>query len=260
MLIVERRVSLPFAAFRDRTDAGRALARVFCPQIRHTEGGQVAQGGGESRRAPPVAQIQGEREEESADERCCDIVLAVPRGGVAVAAPLAEALHAPLDLLIVRKLPIPDSPEAGFGAVALDGSVVLNEPLVRDLGLSPRQIDAVVKEVLAEVRRRAREYAGHDRPPDVRGKRVRLVDDGLASGFTMTAAARMVKQGEPARMTLCVPVSPRDSLKAVEPYFDEVQCLIEQARPPFAVASFYQDFRDLTDEEVRAILEGMSAR
>jgi putative phosphoribosyl transferase len=236
MLSIQRRVSRPFAAFQDRTEAGRALARAVCPQV-----------------SQPAA---------SEEERRCNAVLAVPRGGVAVAAPLAEALHAPLDLLIVRKLPIPDSPEAGFGAVALDGSVVLNEPLVRDLGLSRPQIDAVVKGVLAEVRRRAREYAGHARPPepDVRGKRVWLVDDGLASGFTMIAAARMVKQCEPARMTLCVPVSPHNSLKAVEPYFDEVQCLIEQAHPPFAVASFYEDFHDLTDEQVRAIVLGFRRR
>lgn len=234
MLIVQKKVSRPFAAFRDRTDAGQALARAVCPQV------------------PASA--------KSEDERRSNVVLAVPRGGVAVAAPLAEALQAPLDLLIVRKLPIPDSPEAGFGAVALDGSVVLNEPLVRDLGLSRPQIDAIVKEVLAEVRRRAREYTGHDRPPDVRGKRVWLVDDGLASGFTMIAAARMVQQCEPARMTLCVPVSPRNSLKAVEAYFDEVQCLIEQAHPPFAVASFYEDFRDLTDDQVRAIVPGFRSR
>ena len=181
-------------------------------------------------------------------------MLAVPRGGVAVAAPLAEALRAPLELLFVRKLPMPHSPEAGFGAVALDGHVVLNEPLVRELDLPPQRMDAIVEEVLAEVRRRAKEYTGHDRPPEVRGKQVYLVDDGLASGFTMIAAARMVKECGPSRMTLCVPVSPRDSLHAVEPYFDDLYCLIEQARPPFAVASFYEDFHDLTDDEVRAIL------
>jgi predicted phosphoribosyltransferase len=88
----------------------------------------------------------------------------------------------------------------------------------------------------------------------VGGKRVYLVDDGLATGFTMIAAARMVKARGPSRMTLCVPVSPHDSLRAVEPYFDDLCCLIEQAHAPFAVASFYEDFHDLTDDEVRAIL------
>jgi predicted phosphoribosyltransferase len=219
MQTVLQRVTRPFAAFRDRADAGRALARA----VPHLEG-------------------------EAA------VVLAVPRGGVAVAAPLARALRAPLELMLVRKLPMPHSPEAGFGAVALDGHVVLNEPLLRLLDLPAELVDAIVAETLAEVRRRAKEYTGSDRPPEVRGKRVYLVDDGLASGFTMIAAARMVKECGPSRMALCVPVSPRDSLRAVEPYFDDLFCLIEQARPPFAVASFYEDFRDLTDAEVRAIL------
>ena len=219
MRTILRKVTRPFAAFRDRADAGRALSRA-------------------------VPRLQG------ADAA----VLAVPRGGVAVAAPLAEALRAPLELMLVRKLPMPHSPEAGFGAVALDGRVVLNEPLVRQLDLPPERMDAIVEEVLAEVRRRAKEYTGRDHPPEVRGKQVYLVDDGLASGFTMIAAARMIKECGPSRMTLCVPVSPHDSLRAVEPYFDDLYCLIEQARPPFAVASYYEDFHDLTDDEVRAIL------
>jgi predicted phosphoribosyltransferase len=219
MQTVLQKVTRPFVAFRDRADAGRALARA-------------------------ASHLQGEDA----------VVLAVPRGGVAVAAPLAKALHAPLELMSVRKLPIPHSPEAGFGAVALDGHVVLNEPLVRQLELPPERISAIVEETLAEVRRRAKEYTGSDRPPEVLGKHACLVDDGLASGFTMIAAARMVKDCGPSRMTLCVPVSPRDSLRAVEPYFDDLLCLIEQAHPPFAVASFYEDFRDLTDAQVRALL------
>ena len=220
MRTILRRVTRPFTAFSNRAEAGRALAAAVAlvpdPEAR---------------------------------------VLAVPRGGVEVALPLAEALGAPLELAMVRKLPMPYSPEAGFGAVALDGSVVLNEPLVRELGLLPSQISPIVQEVLAEVRRRAKEYAGHDRPPDVGGRRVYVVDDGLASGYTMIAAAKMVRKREPARMALCVPVSPRDSLDAVEPYFDEMHCLIEQERPPFAVASFYARFNDLTDAEVRAMLK-----
>jgi putative phosphoribosyl transferase len=219
MRTVLRKVTRPYAAFRDRADAGRALTRA----VPHLQGADA-------------------------------VVLAVPRGGVAVAAPLAEALRAPLELMLVRKLPMPHSPEAGFGAVALDGTVVLNEPLARLLDLPPERVNSIVEETLAEVRRRAREYTGRDQPPEVRGKQVYLVDDGLASGFTMIAAARMVKECGPSRMTLCVPVSPRDSLRAVEPYFDDLCCLIEQAHPPFAVASFYEDFHDLTDDEVRAIL------
>ena len=168
---------------------------------------------------------------------------------------LADVLMAPLELIFVRKLPIPHSPEAGFGAVALDGSTILNERALRHLHLSKTQIDRIVQEVQAELHRRSREYGGHDRTPDARGKLVYMVDDGLASGYTMMAAAEMIRRQEPQRITLCVPVSPMSSIRAAEPYFDEIYCLIAQANPPFAVASFYADFRDLTDAQVGAILK-----
>ncbi|KPJ62003.1 MAG: hypothetical protein AMS15_05345 [Planctomycetes bacterium DG_23] len=183
------------------------------------------------------------------------IVLALPRGGAPVGEPLARALRAPLNPVMVRKLPIPYSPEAGFGAVALDGSVVLNDDLVRRAGLSRRQIDSIVQQVLEEVRRRAQEYLGDYRPPEAQGKCVYLVDDGLASGYSMIAAARMVRQQKPRRLILSVPVSPAHSLPLVEPYFDEIYCLFCQTHLPFAVASFYADFHDLTDQEVRQTLE-----
>ncbi|MFW6107170.1 MAG: phosphoribosyltransferase [bacterium] len=214
-------VPRPFVAFRDRAEAGCRLRDAIEP-------------------APDVPSI----------------VLAVPRGGVPVAEPLARALDAPLELALVRKLPIPDSPEAGFGAVGLDGEPVLNEPMVSRLGLSEDQIEAVVSEVVAEVRRRSRAYTGHDRPPKVDGRRVFLVDDGLATGYTMIAAAQMVRRHEPERTVLAVPVSPLGSLRQVAGYVDDVICLIGQEHPPFAVASFYADFRDLSDREVRRILAG----
>jgi putative phosphoribosyl transferase len=183
------------------------------------------------------------------------LVLALPRGGVPVGEPLAQALASPLEIVSVRKLPIPFSPEAGFGAVALDGSVVLNDDLVRRAGLSRRQIDSIVQQVLEEVRRRAQEYLGDYRSPKVQGKCVYVVDDGLASGYSMIAAAKMVRQREPRRLILCVPVSPAHSLRLVEPYFDEIYCLISQTHLTFAVASFYADFHDLSDQEVRQTLE-----
>jgi predicted phosphoribosyltransferase len=121
-------------------------------------------------------------------------------------------------------------------------------------GVSQRERDRIVADVLAEVRRRSVAYVGHDRPPNVRGRRVYMVDDGLASGYTMIAAAQMVRRQEPAQLFLAVPVSPVGSLRAAEPYFDDVTCLIAQATHPFAVASFYADFHDMSDDEVREVL------
>ncbi|MFW6158834.1 MAG: phosphoribosyltransferase [Planctomycetota bacterium] len=221
---IGRTVRRPFPLFVDRKDAGQTLAEL------------VHAG------ADPDARV-----------------LAIPRGGVPVAAPLARALHTPLDVVVVRKLPIPSSPEAGFGAVALDGSTVLNDELVTDLGLTAPAIDAIKEDVLAEVRRRARQYRGDDRPPDVDGRHVYLVDDGLASGYTMLAAVRSARRAGAGPVTLCVPVSPIGSLGLVGPHVDQVFCFVAQERPPFAVASFYRDFSDLTDDNVRRLLTGAPA-
>jgi putative phosphoribosyl transferase len=183
------------------------------------------------------------------------VVFALPRGGVPVAEPICEALEAPMELALVRKLPVPWSPEVGFGAVAIDGTRLLNHHLLDHFSLSQSQIDSVTKAVLEEVRRRATEYLGEYRPPAVQGKDVYLVDDGLATGFTMMAAAKMIRQLNPRSVILSVPVSPWDSLMAVMPYFDTVRVLYVQERAPFAVASYYQDFPDLSDVEVREILK-----
>ncbi len=188
------------------------------------------------------------------------IVLALPRGGVPVAEPLAEAINAELSLALVRKLPIPYSREMGFGAVAIDGSRVLNDKVVKHYGISDSEIESITEEGLKEVRRRAREYVESDAPPLVAGKDVYLVDDGLATGYSVIAAAKMVRNLEPETMTLAVPVSPSDSFSAVEPYFDEIFCLIAQDKPGFAVASFYRHFRDMSDDEVREILRRRSGR
>ena len=183
------------------------------------------------------------------------IVLALPRGGIPVAAPIAEALDAEFTAVLARKLPIPDSPEMGFGAVAIDGSRVINEAVVYDFRISESQVDRVAEQVNREVRRRAEEYVGSDSPPDVNGKHAFMVDDGLATGYSMLAAVKMVRKGNPLSVTLCVPVSPIRSIHTVEEHFDRVYCLAAQERSPFAVASFYADFHDLSDEEVIAILE-----
>jgi putative phosphoribosyl transferase len=216
---IQQHVWRPYAAFDDRRDAGRHLVAFL-------------------NRGP----------QDNA------IVLALPRGGVPVAEPLAEALNAKLDLAFVRKLAIPYSREMGFGAVAIDGSRMLNDRIVKHYGISKSEIESISEEVREEVRRRAREYVGHDSPPPVEGKDLYLVDDGLATGYSMIAAAKMVRNLNPKSMTLAVPVSPLGSLDAMEPYFDEIFCLIAQDTPPFAVASFYMDFHDTPDDEVREIL------
>lgn len=188
------------------------------------------------------------------------IVLAIPRGGVPVGYEVAKRLDAPLDIIVPRKLPIPWNTEAGFGAVTPDGTMVLNDDMVARLGLTAYEIREISEEVLAEVRRRVMEYRG-DRPyPDVKGKTVIVVDDGLASGYTMIAAVRSIKNKSPSKVIVAVPVSPADSARRLRKEADEVVCLIEQPYGAFAVASYYREWVDLTDEEVKAYLDGMPAR
>ncbi len=182
------------------------------------------------------------------------IVLAVPRGGVPVGAAIAFGLGAPLDVIVPRKIPIPWDPEAGLGAVTADGTIVLNEEIVPLLGLTHEQIVRVAREVQQEVQRRTRVYRGSRPPAQVEGKLVVLTDDGLATGLTMVAAIRSLRPAQPRRIVVAVPVAPRSSLERVDGEADEVVCLIEQMRGPFAVASYYRDFPDLTDEEVIATL------
>jgi putative phosphoribosyl transferase len=159
-----------------------------------------------------------------------------------------------------RKLPIPSDPEAGFGAIAPDGTVVLNEDMVRYLGLSKKEIDQISISVLSEVRRRVREYRG-DRPlPDLKNKTVIAVDDGLASGYTMIAAVRAIKKSSTKKIIVAVPCSPASSAERLRQEADEVICLFEQQSGPFAVASYYENFPDLTDDEVKSLLKEVISR
>ncbi len=181
------------------------------------------------------------------------LVLAIPRGGVPVGCEISRALRAPFDLIIPRKLPIPYNTEAGFGAVTPDGTVVLNEPLVKQLGLPQWEIDSIVMTVLDEVQRRVKAY--RDGPPlDPRGKTVIIVDDGLASGYTMIAAVRDVRKKAPARVIVAVPCSPRSSVERLQEEADEVISLAIQEYGSFAVASYYEEFPDLSDGQVLAML------
>lgn len=187
------------------------------------------------------------------------VVLAIPRGGVPVGLPIAMALDAPLDVIIPRKIPIPWEPEAGFGAVTAEGTIVLNEEMIPYLNLTPEQIEEAAQEVRREIERRTHVYRG-DRPPaPLEGRLAILTDDGLATGLTMVAAIRSVRRSGPRQVAVAVPAAPRTSLERVAAEADEVICLIEQAAGPFAVASYYHFFPDLRDAEVIRALRQASA-
>lgn len=219
---VYRHVQGPIAAFQDRHDAGRQLASWM--KLRHD----------------PEA-----------------LVLALPRGGIPVAEPLADSLGGELQPVTVRKLPVPSSPEMGFGAMAIDGSVVLNERVVAGFGIDERTVKRVTAEVREEIERRALKYAGTVSPPKVKGRNVFIVDDGLATGYSMLVAGRMVSMREPASLTMAVPVSPESSLRMINGMFGHKYCLLAQEYPSFAVASFYRDFHEMSDREVMEILESV---
>lgn len=183
------------------------------------------------------------------------VVLAIPRGGVPVGLEIAARLHTQFDVIIPRKIPIPWNPEAGFGAVTADGTIVLNERMVRGLGLSREEIEQASEEVRREIVRRTREYRGDAPPLDVQGKPVILVDDGLASGYTMLAAIESLRKSKPSRIVVGVPVASSGAARLVRPKVDQFVALIVGERLPFAVASFYARWVDLSDEEVVACLD-----
>jgi predicted phosphoribosyltransferase len=181
------------------------------------------------------------------------LVLALPRGGVPVAYQVAKALHAPMDVFLVRKLGVPGQEELAMGAVATGGVRVLNDQVVNALGIPDYVIDAVVKWETDELKRREQLYRGNRPPPDVRGQTVILVDDGLATGSTMLAAVRALREQGPARIVVAVPVASPDTCEMLRAYVDEVVCAATP-EPFYAVGFWYQDFAQTTDEEVRELL------
>jgi predicted phosphoribosyltransferase len=207
--------------FQDRADAGRWLAKA-------------------------LAQYRGKDV----------IVFGIPRGGVPVAIEVAEKLGAPLDIIIPRKIAIPFNTEAGYGAVTEEGAIVLNEPLVSQLGLTKQQIEIQAESVRAEIARRSAIYRAKLKAPSVEAKTAIIIDDGLASGFTMAAAIKSVRQRKAAKITVAVPVASGSAYDLVKPLADKVVCLIIARVYEFAVASFYRRWHDLTDEEVLEYLEG----
>jgi putative phosphoribosyl transferase len=181
------------------------------------------------------------------------IVLALPRGGVPVAAEVARDLNAPLDVFLVRKLGLPGQEELAMGAIASGGVRVLNDEVVRVLGVTQNIIDQVARKEEQELFRREREYRG-DRPPlEVAGKTVILVDDGLATGSTMRAAAAALRQQHPARIVVAVPVAAAATCDDFRHEVDDVVCLLTP-EPFRAVGLWYEDFEQTTDEEVHRLL------
>lgn len=182
------------------------------------------------------------------------IVLALPRGGVEVAAEVARALGAPLDVLVVRKLGAPWQPELAMGAVAGGGIRVLNEPVIRELGIPRGVIDRVAEEELREVERREQAYRGHADALDVRDRTVILVDDGLATGSTARAAVQALRSLGPARIVLATPVAPPDTCALLAREVDELVCPV-RPHPFYAIGVWYERFPQLSDAAVRALLE-----
>ena len=189
------------------------------------------------------------------------VVLALPRGGVPVAAEIAGALNAPLDLLFVRKIGLPGQPELAYAAV-VDGNppeVVINEDVARYEPMSPSELAQVTREEIAEIERRRQIYMAGRSPLNVTGRDVIVVDDGLATGTTARAALKSLRRRLPSRLVLAVPVAPQDTLRELRALVDELVCL-ETPEPFRAIGLHYQDFHQLEDEEVLAILAAISPR
>ncbi|MBI5521220.1 MAG: phosphoribosyltransferase [Desulfarculus sp.] len=185
------------------------------------------------------------------------VVLAVPNGGVAVGVPVAWALGCPLRLLVVRKIQIPGNSEAGFGAVASDGTAIYNQELLARLGLTPAQVEIQKQKALASIRERLALYGDWARPPELGGRTVILVDDGLASGVTMASAAGIVRQQAPARLVVAAPTASASARQRLLPLVDELVCPDVRAGPYFAVAEAYAHWRDLEVDEVLRLLENL---
>ncbi len=211
--------------FRDRRDAGRRLA----------------------------AELAGY-------ERESPVVLALPRGGVPVAAEIATALAAPLDILLVRKIGVPFQPELAMGAV-VDGeapTIVRNEDVIALADVSEAEFTAICEAELAEIERRRRAYVGNRPPAATADHTVIVVDDGLATGATMKAALRALKARGPRRLVMAVPVAPAETLTDMADEADAIVCL-ETPEDFGAIGAFYDDFRQIGDGEVIALLSACAA-
>jgi len=185
-------------------------------------------------------------------------VIGLPRGGVPVAYEVAKALRAQLDVWIVRKLGAPMQPELGMGAVAEGGEPYVDEELVARLGVSPEQLDALVRLKNREVLERQTLFRRGAPPPDVRGRTVIVVDDGIATGGTARAALRAIRSHRPAKLVLAVPIASRDRLEALADEVDDIVCAESHMRI-YAVGEGYEDFEQTSDEDVVRLLQHAAA-
>lgn len=211
--------------FQDRTDAGRQLAKALLKY---------------KRRHP--------------------VILALPRGGVPVAAQVAAALDAPLDLLLVRKIGVPSQPELAMGAVA-DGEepvIIRNTDVIELSDVSTQEFDEICRVECAEIERRRKRYLGNRVRSEVTGRVAIIIDDGIATGATTLAAIKAVRMRKPKELVLAVPVAPRDTIKKLHAEADAIVCL-DTPREFGAIGYFYRDFPQVSDDEVIALLKRFPA-
>lgn len=222
-------------------------------------GGPGSDAGGSSGDAEPfedrveAGRQLGRRLQDEYGERGDLLVLGLPRGGVPVALEVARALDAPLDVLVVRKLGVPSQPELAFGAIATGGERYLDRDMIGRLGLSEEQVDEVVAREREELRRREEEYRGGAGDLRVEGRTVLVVDDGVATGATLQAALRVLREADAGRVVAAVPVAPAESLEQLEEDADDVVCL-RTPEPFVAISPHYRSFPQTTDDEVRRLL------
>ncbi len=181
-------------------------------------------------------------------------ILALPRGGVPVAYEVAQALAAPLDVLLVRKLGVPGQVELAMGAIAENGVRVLNDDIIAELGIHPHIIEEITALEQAEIERRARAYRGQRPPPNLSDKTVIIIDDGLATGATMRVAVNCVRVQQPRWVAVAVPVASKEGARALRAVADDVIAVMT-VEPFYALSYWYDDFRQTSDEEVRHLLQ-----
>ena len=257
--------------FKDRTEAGKILAKKIFQTLDILRKAEVIKPEKLflKKKKKVVKHILEEKKEEETEEelknrlgkeeaeniRKSIIVLAIPNGGVAVGYEVSRYLNTDFDVIVCRKVQIPWNPEAGYGAVAPDGSYFLNKRLVLALGLSDRIIKQNIQETMNQIKKRIEKYRGKKPFPELKDKIVILVDDGLASGFTMLASIAFIKKQKPKKVIVAVPTASGSAFQLVKSETDELLALDVRYGYPFAVADAYENWYDVSDEEVLEYLK-----